>query len=415
VWRFGGCEQIKTEIMPKRKPRKPLEHGEHCHDLHNVNFDLMVVLPTIASRGSKASAAAAGEFSSRLESQLVIQEIMDRLASTGFTHMALTHTIYGRPTPTDDRVATTIPESLWQTTTSSDGKGRSPGSSGNARTRTNSSPRTIRVVRRLHNIIENLSDVGLYVSNTAAPESLSGLVSLEQQRGPILLLEYDLLSISPRNESVFQSACQSATLADIITLDYTSGRGGLKLPYKIRSSDVKAVMDRNAAFEIPFAPALLHDKQRKALVQTCRELQMASLGLKPRILFSSGDRTFEEKDVGAMALRSPDDLINLMQTVLRFDAKLARDAMSTTGMAVLQRARQRKFGPSNVSDIYHMTDGANVKVSSLNGPKKSKLEYSETISRKQRNNSMGIKQSFDDETDYDEKVNHIDDGFIGMN
>jgi RNase P/RNase MRP subunit p30 len=377
--------------MPKRKQRKPLEHGEHYHAIQNGNFDLMVVLPTIASRGSKASAAA-GEFSSRLESQLVIQEIMDRLVSTGYTHMALTHTIYGRPTPTDDRVATTIPESLWQTTSSS--------------------PQTLRVVRRLHNIIENLSDVGLYVSNNATPDSLSGLLSLEQQRGPILLHEYDLLSISPRNESVFQSACQSATLADIITLDYTSGRGGLKLPYKIRSSDVKAMIERKAAFEIPFAPALLHDKQRKALVQTCRELQMASLGLKPRILFSSGDRTFEEKDVGAMALRSPDDLINLMQTVLRFDANLARDAMSTTGTAVLQRARQRKLGPSNVSDVYHVTDNVNV---TDHRPKRSKLNKSETNSTKRRNESVSIQQSPDDETHYDQKVSHIDDGFIGMN
>jgi ribonuclease P/MRP protein subunit RPP1 len=183
--------------------------------------------------------------------------------------------------------------------------------------------------------LENLSDVGVYLSNGPHKE---------------LLNEYDLVSVSPRNEATFQSACASATVADIITLDYSTTRG-LRLPFKIRSSDVKAVMERHAAFEIPFAPALLHGKLRKALVQTGRELQTGSLGSKPCVLFSSGDRTFEESDVGAMALRMPGDLANLMQTVLHFDPTTSHHAVGASGLVVLKRAEERRWGKSDVGEV----------------------------------------------------------------
>jgi len=167
-----------------------------------------------------------------------------------------------------------------------------------------------------------------------------------------ILNEYDIVSVSPRNEKVFASVCKSASVADIITLDYTAGRGGLKLPYKIRSVDVKNVVARQVVLEIPFAPALLHTKQRKALVQTSRELQMASMGVKTNVLFSSGDRTFDEADMGAMAFRTPGDLTNLMQAVLRFGPKTSHDAIGASGMTVIKRANHRRFGSSDIVDVF---------------------------------------------------------------
>lgn len=165
-----------------------------------------------------------------------------------------------------------------------------------------------------------------------------------------LINQYDLISVAPRNEATFQSACASATASDIITLDY-SGSRGLKLPYRIRPTDVQAVVDRQAAFEIQFGPALLIPKLRKALVQTCRELQTASLGKKPLVLFSSGDRTVEDRDVGDMALRLPGDLSNLMQVLLRFDATTSNRAVGPAALEVIQRAEQRRWGKTDVGAV----------------------------------------------------------------
>jgi ribonuclease P/MRP protein subunit RPP1 len=336
--------------------------------------DMMVLLPNDVSG---------------LESQLQIKDIMNRLASTGFTHMALTHTIYGRPRPIEDRAEVAIPKSLWM------------GSKDNAETTNNKEPSTkrqkttnetssrkppLRVLRRLHAVLENLSDVGVYLSN-----------------GPnaSLLNEYDLVSVSPRNEATFQSACASATVADIITLDYTTR--GIRLPYRIRSSDVKAVIDRQAAFEIPFAPALLHGKQRKALVSTCRDLQTSSLGTKPCILFSSGDRTFEESDVGAMAMRMPGDLSNILQTVLHFDPSTSLKAVGASGLAVLKRAEDRRWGKSDVGDVVYEVKGEEENVAAEPVQLDSEKTNNQTLSRPTQTNTK--------EEDSDEG---IEDGFITM-
>jgi RNase P/RNase MRP subunit p30 len=288
--------------------------------------DLMVLMPNDASK---------------LKCQLQIKEIIQRLASTGFTRMALTHTIYGRPRPVEDRADVALPKALWITSSGSvSGSSASDDNKEPSKKRKRTENGTsnigppIRVLRRLHCVLENLSDVGIYLSN--GPQAS-------------LLNDYDLVSVSPKSDATFQSACVSATMADIITLDYT-GRG-FRLPFKIRPFDVQAVIDRGAAFEIPFAPALLHSKQRKALVQACRELQTSSLGKKPLILFSSGDRTFEENDTGAMALRMPGDLINLLQTILHFDPATSIQAVRTSCLRVLKRAEDRRWGNSDVADV----------------------------------------------------------------
>lgn len=268
--------------------------------------DLMVLMPTSGSL---------------IKRQLQIKEIINRLAETGFSQMALVHTIYGRPKP-EDRVDTAIPTSLWETISKDDGrKPKNP---------------PIRIYRRLHVVLENLSDVGLYMKNQGPHQDL--------------LKEYDLISVCPRNEGVFQSACATASIADIVTLDYSIR--GTRLPYKIRPADVKAVIERGMAMEIPLVPALLHTKQRKALVQTSRELQRSSAGMKPTIIFGSGDRTFEESDVGTMGFRMPGDITNLLQTVLHFDPKTAKSATGAACEVVMRRAQDRRWGKSDVSAVF---------------------------------------------------------------
>ena len=193
----------------------------------------------------------------------------------------------------------------------------------------------IRIVHRLHAVVENLSDVGAF-SKTDASENNATLS---------LLREYDLISLAPRNDATFQAACLASEV-DIVTLDYTAGRGGIQIPFRIRPVDVKAVVERGAAFELHYAPALLNIPQRKALVQAARSLQMASVGIrpKPRLVFSSGNRIVTgEVDMGAMALRSPGDLINLLQAVLGLDSSVSHDALGASATSVLERGRLRKL------------------------------------------------------------------------
>jgi RNase P subunit p30 len=267
-----------------------------------------------------------------VQSQLLIQAIMKRLASTGYSHMAVTYTVFGKPRPSEDKAEMAIPTSLW----SLDAPEPNP-----KRRKIEADPTAVlpptplKVLKRLHAILENLSDVGSYMNNGPHMD---------------LINEYDLISVAPRNEATFQSACVSATASDIITLDY-SGSRGLKLPFRIRPADVQAVIDRKAAFEIYFGPALLIPKLRKALVQTCRELQMASLGKKPLVIFSSGDRTFEDSDVGDMSLRLPGDLSNLMQVLLRFDPNTSNRAVGPAGLEVIQRAKERRWGKTDIAGV----------------------------------------------------------------
>lgn len=311
--------------MPHRKAKKPRgSRGvtPYIKDGRQKPYhDLMVLLP-------KTSAAS----EDKIQAKLLTKQLVERLASIGYTTMAFTHVVYGRPRENDSmNTLLQLPASAAQKRGTTDES--SKGAKRQSRKETVSN---IRIVRRLHAVVENSSDVGVY-SNTNTAEYASTLS---------LLQEYDLVSLAPRNDVTFQAAC-SASEADIITLDYTAGRGGVQLPFRIRPSDVRAVVERGAAFELQYAPALLNIQKRKALVQTGRSLQMASTGIrpKPRLLFSSGDRAVTgDVDMGAMALRSPGELINLMHVVLGFDASIAHDAMGVSAVNVLERGELRKLG-----------------------------------------------------------------------
>lgn len=280
------------------------------------------------------------------ETQIITRQIIERLVNTGYTHVALVHTVYGRPHDERDRADVTLPSSLWSTeevnTEGNQGAGNKEG-------KKLASPK-IQVLRRLHAVIENVSDVGYFSATNIGPSEA-------------LLREYDIVSLCPRNDATFQAACSTPTVAQIITLDYTGGRGGVQLPYKIRSPDVLAAVEKSVVWELPYAPAILDVDKRKALIKTCRELQMAHLNIPKRnfrILFSSGDRIQNNRldgDVGDMALRTPDDLINVLQTVCRFDSKTSHEALSESGTFVLNQVQikiqSKKVSKAKVARVYY--------------------------------------------------------------
>eukprot|EP00536_Pseudo-nitzschia_multiseries_P000147 jgi/Psemu1/249253/estExt_Genewise1Plus.C_30055 len=349
-------------------------------------FDLMVCVPKSPGQASASS----------IECKLLVKEVRDRLASTGFTHMALTHTIYGRPKP-EDRADVAIPSSLWSTSeaTPVNNQKTKKRKLNDSSTSGDGSETKITVLRRLHVVVENQSDMGVYLSNGPHQD---------------LLNDYDLVSICPTNDITFQSACTTATMVDIITVDYSSR--GLKLPYRIRSSDVKAATERGATFEIPLAPALLHLKQRKALVHACQDLRNGSMATKKtRIIVSSGDRTLDGSDAGALALRYPGDLSNLCKTVMRFDPATASHAVGSTAAHAVQRGKERRLGKTGIVGGVSLIKKNDLVLSKPVASRKNKKQTSDD---KNQQKEIEVEEESNEDSDASEDDEHADDGYIAF-
>jgi hypothetical protein len=297
-----------------------------------------------------------------------IQALVARLQSTGYTHMALTHVIYGRPVSTTTNLDQTVdvadiavPKSLYSNIAIK--------------------KQTMHILRRLHAIVETVSDVAMYhsignIKDTNNPSSNNNRdtrtqqLPQQQQQQQLLLRGYDLISLGPTNDATFQAACRHAMAVDIVTVDYTQ-RLGWKLPYQIQTQDLQALIDRGGSLEICVAPALLNIQHRKSLIHACREVLLACQSLTnlkhhqhhqqqllPPIILSSGNRTLidnysqnGENDAGALALRTPGDLQTLAKTLLGFPCALVGACMNTVPAQVIQHAQQRRLGNSSCASV----------------------------------------------------------------
>mmetsp|Transcript_9861 Transcript_9861/g.27371 ORF Transcript_9861/g.27371 Transcript_9861/m.27371 type:complete len:427 (-) Transcript_9861:60-1340(-) len=301
-------------------------NSKECHDLF---------VPLVSANKGSRNYDEYSESSQLVQRQLLLH----RLASLGYSNVAFTHTVFGPPHGERDLADEALP--LDDPT----------------KIKTSSLPRSngdIQTIRRLHTVVENLSDVGLFVRISQNATSLGGEKWKVMSE---LLSGYDIVSLAPGNEVAFQAACNTATAAEIISLDYSMRSGGTSLPFRIRSADVKAAIARNAVFEIPYAPAILNSKYRKKLIQCCREFQTASAGLKPRLIFSSGSRSFQDEggvtvqDAADMALRTPGDIRNLLCTMLGFDDKTASKVFTESADYVLKQGLERRYGNSVIRSI----------------------------------------------------------------
>jgi RNase P subunit p30 len=318
--------------MPKRERGQRNPAGQR----RAANSDLYVVVPSPSKSTSRKdnndSTCCDDEILLPVQSQVL--RILTRLQDTGYSTIALTHTIYGRPSE-NDQACVALPESLWTARPHGSDK--------------NSAVIRLKILRRLHVVVENVSDVGLY----------SGASSPIQT----LLDGYDLISVAPRNDAVFSAVCSSASSSsgskstrisnkrrsnsssskiDIITLEYNCPH---YLPFKLRGMDIRAAVEQGrVALELPYGAALLNPKLRRSLIQTAQELQTVTAGMKTAmILFSSGPRQGDRiNDVGPLAFRMPADLRNLLQTVLGFAPSVSSQAVD--GTDALEMARRRRSG-----------------------------------------------------------------------
>jgi len=185
----------------------------------------------------------------------------------------------------------------------------------------------IKILTRLNVVIEEISDVAIYSGDNTKPEINA------------LLNSYDIISISPRNDTVFQAVCSNANACHIITLDYTTGG---RLPFKLRPNDVSLATKRGAVFEISYAPAILNPDKRKYFIQTGREFFLSSLlqNIHADMIVSSGRRIDTSGgDVGALALRSPQDITNVIEVLFGMNTcnkKQIRSCLSSNPAKVLQ-------------------------------------------------------------------------------
>lgn len=265
------------------------------------------------------------------ERGILVQELSQRLREAGYRLAAFAHTVYGKPKHPIDRVGAALSnESLLL---------QQNGNSACAP--------ELKVLKRLHAVVENLSDAGCFIKQSANAEEAQ------------LLEEYDIVSIAPRNEAVFRSVIASATSCDIITLDYyTVQKSGL--PFRVRPADIRTIVERGLVLEIPYAPAVLQSSWRRSWIQTCAEIQQAGRGQKLAVLLSSsGERKAENvKDATAMAIRMPKDLQNLTSTILGFSST----PLGVVANYVVSCAKKRRYG-SNLIESIDSGKAVNEKVS----------------------------------------------------
>lgn len=379
---------------------------------------------------------------------LLLSSLLDRYRATNVTTIALTHTVYGSPNLSSDAVDQVFPPEAIQELLERTSRRNTSSGSGNSTAAT----KPLRILTRLHAVVESASDLRHFQiqqqQQQGAPLSSAAASGVGGTSGGIvaLLRGYDLVSVAPRNDAVFQAACEISkdiALFDMITLEYFSGGtgGGIgsraMLPFKIKSGHVRSAAQNGIAMEVPYAPALLNHHEspsyRRAFVQTLHELKSAALGHKPQIVLSSGPRrTLRPSlsageagggakdgtldDAGPLALRMPGDLVNLLATVLRWKHADAVACVTTSPVyAAGAASRQRRFGPAMAPRVRSVradrADGAPA-AEDLPAAKKGRRE--QTVNNCTNNGTNLPRDGKGDSNDYEEGI-VFQDGFISLN
>lgn len=315
--------------MAKQQAKKQRQsRGARGNPTNRTYHDLNIPLPPV--RGTKQLAA--------------LQSVIDRLHSTGYSVAAVSHTIFGKVRPDRDGVSQVFPFLLSESPDNDDDKDNNPAASSPAKRKRKSNESTTESVPRLDTKKDEFS---ILKRANIVIEDLDTVASYTGSKIPPVLSEYDIISITPRNDAIFAAACANATVADIVSLDYEKmGR----LPFKLRKDDINSLIKRGGCLELCYGPAIVDITKRKAFVQIVRELMTATLNIKlsrPILLLTSGARSYNGQDLGGMALRTPSDMSNLLKTLTGLGDKIANGVMSYAALYILRRIRDRKSAAYN--------------------------------------------------------------------
>ena len=264
--------------------------------------------------------------------QGALTDLMSRLQSTGYGAVAFSHTAYGRPDPKRDAASVVLQDSVLESSLVAGGGNKK-------KPKLQPLQMGLQILKRFNAVVEELSDIAYYTDRTVGGSGGEGSGSKVHD----VLDSYDIVALSPRSDATFASACSTASRADVIMLDYSTGR----LPFKLKSSSIRAAAKLGIAFELCYALAILDPSKRKALVRIALDLHNASRGVRnpsPRIILTSGSRVAAGEDFGTLALRAPLDLVNVLKSVLKFGDVQAMGAMGAASSDVVTRFRNRKLG-----------------------------------------------------------------------
>lgn len=143
-----------------------------------------------------------------------------------------------------------------------------------------------------------------------------------------ILHSYDILSVQPMTEKIFQMACQSMDI-DLITFDLTTDR----LPFQLKHGFVREAIKRGVYFELPIAGAYSSDLNVRRNV-LANAMAVARITKGKNTILSSGTAT-------PALLRGPFDLYNLAK-LLGIPAHLAMSSIRGCAALLLQRVATRK-------------------------------------------------------------------------
>ena len=355
----------------RRKTRKRSRSSKRHKSPDEAPCDLFVPIPPPAAAATTTTTADASR-------SVLVQQLAQRLASTGYQQVAMTHTVFGKPRDPEDGADTVFPPELVQLALQCGNKAQTK----------------FKVLRRLHAVIENLSDVAYYTNQFGASA---------------LLHQYDLVSIAPRNDAVWRAVLESATAADLVTLDYYTTRSGL--PFRLRAASVRTAVERHVVWELPYAAAVLRLATRKAWIQVAADVIQASRGLNNFAVLcsSSGERKADHAaEAGTLALRLPRDVQNLATTVLGLN-----NGTAAVASRVLERARQRRFGTHCIEEI-ESTKETSEKRPEANGAQNGSDSSSVRNKKTKRTDTEKNTSSRKKESDADDNDEDGDDGGDGF-
>ena len=248
-----------------------------------------------------------------------LQSIIERLEATHYSVIALTYTIYGKVRCDKDESYDTmeIPKSS-----------------------------SMQILKRLNIIIEELSDLSYYTDKKHLK----------------VLDTYDLISFTPRTEAIFTALISSSHSIpiDIIVLDYNCS-------FPLRHTVINESIERGIGLELCYSPALADVSKRKHWIKMayeCKQQLYARMNTKPIFLLCSGMRWINssnsmnsinginsirsnQRDLGSMVLRSPQDIINVYRVVWQWESNMVHYCMTMNPNTIIQNAKKRRFGYLN--------------------------------------------------------------------
>lgn len=155
-----------------------------------------------------------------------------------------------------------------------------------------------------------------------------------------VIQSYDILAIQPRNEKLFQQACQSLEI-DVISLNMTE-----RPSFYLKFPTMNAAIERGVHFEISYSPAFRDPSRKKTLIALAINLVATAKGRN--IVVSSGA-------TNEMDFRGPYDLINL-GLLFNLTEKQSKAALTNNCRAVLFHKEARSDTAKSIISGKALTD-----------------------------------------------------------